>query len=89
MENMSKYLYDIFTGFQIKIYWALLYLQDLYEHCCTFQQMVGKTQIEIEVAVAKQTKNVQFCFFQGILEAAIFYHRQRDISKHILNLVFE
>ena len=86
---MAKYLYGIFTGFQFKIHWALLYLQDLYEHYCTFQQTVGKTLIEIEAAVAKQTKMCNSCFFQDILEAAIFYHRQRDISKHILNLVFE
>ena len=51
----------------------------LHEHFCTFEQLVGKTLIEIESAVAKQTKNVQFCFFQNILSATIFYHRQKDI----------
>ena len=40
---------------------------------------VGKTLIEIESAVAKQTKKVRFCFFQNTLLATIFYHRQRDI----------
>ena len=32
----------------------------LHEHFCTFEQLVGKTLIEIESAVAKQTKNVRF-----------------------------
>ena len=44
----------------------------LHEHFCTFEQLVGKTLIEIESAVAKQTKNVRFCFVQSILQAAIF-----------------
>ena len=51
----------------------------LHEHFCTFEQLVGKTLIEIESAVAKQTKNVRFCFFQNILPATIFYHCQRNI----------
>ena len=51
----------------------------LHEQYCTFEQLVGKTLIETEYAVAKQTKNVRFCFFQNILPAANFYHRQKDI----------
>ena len=51
----------------------------LHEHYCTFEQLVGKTLIETKFAVAKQTENVRFCFFQNILPAAIFCHRQRDI----------
>ena len=39
----------------------------------------------IKSAVVKQT----FYFFQNILLAIIFYHCQRDIKKHILNLVLE
>ena len=50
---------------------------------------VGETLIEIASAVAKQTKKVWFSFFQNILPATIFYFRQRDISKPILNLVSE
>ena len=66
-------MYVIFTSFQLKI----IYMgTTIY---CTFQQLVGKALIEIEFAVAKQTKNVLFCFFQNILSAAIFYHRRRDI----------
>ena len=41
--------------------------------------MVGQTLTESESAVAKQTKNVRFCFFQNILRVVIFNHRQRDI----------
>ena len=50
---------------------------------------VGETLIEIASAVAKQTKKVWFSFFQNILPATIFYFRQRDISKLILNLISE
>ena len=41
--------------------------------------IIGKTLIEIESAVAKETKNVRFCSIQNILQAAFFYHRERDI----------
>ena len=63
----------------------------LHEHFCTFEQLVGKTQIEIESAVAKQTKNVQFCFLflSKHFASDIFYHCQRDILKQILTLVLE
>ena len=76
--------------------WALLYLRAV---LCSFrlcllsflflfykkrELLVDKTLIEIESEVVK--KKVQFCFFQNILPATIFYHRQRDIQ-HILNLV--
>ena len=61
----------------------------LHEHYCTFEWLVGKTVIEIESAVVKQTKNVRFCLFQNILQAVIFYHDQKDIQKHILNLVLK
>ena len=44
----------------------------LHEHYCTFEQLAGKTLTETECAVAKQTKKVRFCFFQNILQAAIF-----------------
>ena len=57
----------------------------LHEYHYTFEQLVCKTLKEIESAVAKQTKNVHFCFFQSIQKAATFYHRERDIKKHILN----
>ena len=61
-------------------YFRKFSVQDhLHEHYCTFEQLVGKTLIEIESAVAKQTKNVRFCFFQNILQVAIFYHLERDI----------
>ena len=50
-----------------------------HEHFCNFGQLIGKALIEIEVAVVEQIKNVQFCFFQNILQAAIFYPHQRDI----------
>ena len=39
--------------------------------------LAGKTLIES--VVAKQAKNVRFCFFQNILQVKIFYNRQRDI----------
>ena len=51
----------------------------LHEHFCTLEQLVGQTLIEIESEVAKQTKNVQFRFFQNILTATIFYRLQIDI----------
>ena len=51
----------------------------LHKHYCTFEQLVAKTLIKIESAVAKKTKNVRFCSFQNILPATLFYHRQRDI----------
>ena len=75
----TKYLkrkhYKIFIW-----YFHKFSVQDhLHEHYCTFEQLVGKTLIEIESAVAKQTKNVRFCFFQNILQVAIFYHLERDI----------
>ena len=35
--------------------------------------------MEIESAVAKQTKNVEFCFFENILPSKIFYDHQKDI----------
>ena len=68
----TKYLkrkhYKIFI-----CYFHMFLVQDhLHEHFCTFEQLVGKTLIEIESAVAKQTKNVQFCFFQNILPATFF-----------------
>ena len=42
------------------------------------EPLVGETLIEIESAVARQQKSA-ICFFQNILPATIFYHRQRDI----------
>ena len=55
------------------IYFHKFLVQDhLHEHYCTFEQLVGKTLIEIESAVAKQTKNVRFCFFQIILQTEFF-----------------
>ena len=51
----------------------------LHEHYCPFEQLIGTTLIEIESPVAKLTKNVRFCFFQNIMQAVIFYHRQKDI----------
>ena len=62
------------------IYFHKFSVEDhLHEHYCTFEQLVSKTLVEIEPAVAKQTKDVRFYFFQNILSEAIFYHRQRDI----------
>ena len=43
------------------------------------ETLVGKTLLEIESTVAKQTKIVRFCFFQNILPVRAFYHRHRDI----------
>ena len=43
------------------------------------EPLVGETLIETESALAKQTKKVQFCIFEKILPATIFYPRQRDI----------
>ena len=71
-----KYLKENITN----IYFHKFSVEDhLHEHYCTFEQLVGKTLVEIEPAVAKQTKDVRFYFFQNILSEAIFYHRQRDI----------
>ena len=62
-KNITKYL----------CYFHRSSVQDhLRQHYCTLEQLVGKTLIKIESAVAKQTKNVRFCFFQSILQAAIF-----------------
>ena len=61
----------------------------LHEYYCTFEQLVGKTLIQIDSAVTKQTKHMRFCFFQNILSATIFFYRKRDIEKQILNLVLE
>ena len=43
------------------------------------EPLVGEALIEINSAVAKQTKNVRFCFFQNILLARIFKTCQRDV----------
>ena len=68
-KNLSRLCY--FHKFSVQ--------DHLHEHYCSFKQLVSETLIEIESAVAKQTKNVRFCFFQNILPAKIFYYRQRDI----------
>ena len=43
----------------------------LQEHYCTFEQLVGKTLIEIESEVAKETKNLRSCFLQNIVPVVI------------------
>ena len=61
-------------------YFHRFWVQDhLYEYYCAFELLFGERPIEIESAVGKQTKNLWFCFFQNILPATIFYHRQMDI----------
>ena len=53
------------------------------------EPLVGETIIESESAVAQKIKKVQISFFQNALPTTIFYHRQRNIWRHILNLVLE
>ena len=74
-ENLKRKHYKIFI-----CYFHKFSVEDhSHEHYCNLEQLVGKTLIEIESAVAKRTKSVQLCFFQNILRAAIFYHRESDI----------
>ena len=75
----TKYLKENITTIYMLFSQKFSFKGHLHEHYCTFEQLIGKTLIEIESAVAKQTKNVRFCFFQNILPATIFRHRQRDI----------
>ena len=53
-ENITKYLYVIFTIF--------LAHDHLQEHFCTFEQSFGKALTKVESSVViKQAKNVRFC----------------------------
>ena len=73
------YIYIICNIYIYISYFHKFSVQDhLHEHYCTFKHLVGGTLIEIESAVAKQTKNVQFCFFQNILPGTIFYPHERN-----------
>ena len=72
-ENITKYSYVIFTSLQFKI----IYMST------SVPWLVGEALVEIESAVAKQTKKVQFCFFQNILPVTIFNHRQFSFGINI------
>ena len=68
----SKYLERKHSKIFIWYFHKFSVQDDLHEHYFTFEPLVGKRLIEIESAVAKQTKNVQFCFFQNILQVQFF-----------------
>ena len=66
-DHLHEYLRAVLCCFRLCLYGFYLFV--------FYHKTVGETQIEIESAVAKQTKKCDFVFFQNILPATIFYHR--------------